>query len=462
MSRRNFLRKFMTTSFCVANPEIEQVLDRLNGRLMQAPEAIGNNYAEVEALRMRLAESVALDNPAYICPICHVGVYLACRRDGDEKRFYFKHRVENGNCPAVTRGVLTPDQIEARKYNGVKESDAHRRMKDIVAESLACDPNFSSIEMERVWKGQDRGAWRKPDVQAVWCGERRIAFEIQLSTTFLHVIAQRRLFYQREGGLLCWVFQRFDQNAALMTQDDIFFNNNHNLFLASEQTLDASKDARALVLDCRWLEPAMNETTGMESVWRNKMVRFSELTQDPEQQRIFYFDHDGLRPQLELKVRKEDLRRRFEDWWSRSDWPNADDDWSSFKRQFATSQISLPNHPSALRGLLNGLYSARAGSPVGFRNAKFISVAHNIVSHYPDALMAFRAALMVYDRGHQLCTEDKPKPGETVGKWAKRVKDYQHRIAAGDCTYKPDRSRFPLIAFLFPEVWQQMQAWKIT
>ena len=122
---------------------------------------------------MRLAESVAAGNPAYICPICHVGVYLACRRDGDDKRFYFKHRVEDGNRPAVARGALTPDEIEARKYNGVKESDAHQRMKHIVAESLACDPNFSGIEMERVWKGQDRGEWRKRDVQAVWRGERQ-------------------------------------------------------------------------------------------------------------------------------------------------------------------------------------------------------------------------------------------------------------------------------------------------
>lgn len=452
----------MADNFCVPKPEIENVLDRSSGKLMTAQDAIGDNYAEVEVLRMRLAESLALEKPAYICPICHVGVYLACSRNDDDKRFYFKHRVEDGNCPAVTRGALTPDEIEARKYNGVKESDAHHRMKDIIAESLSYDPSFSGIEMERVWKGQSRGEWRKPDVQAVWRGERRIAFEIQLSTTFLHVIAQRRLFYLKEGGLLCWVFQRFDQNAARMTQDDIFFNNNHNLFLASEQTLKASKDTRSLMLDCQWVEPVINDAAGMESVWRNKMTRFSELTQDPERQRIFYFDHDGLRPQLEMEARKDDLRRRFYDWWTRSAWPDADDDWLTFGKQFAAYGIALPDYPLALRGLLNGLYSARAGRPVGFQNPKFISVAHNIANHYPDNLQVFRAALMAYDRGAQLRAEDTPKPGEKIGKWAKRVKEYQQRIEAGDPLYHPDQNHFPLIAFLFPEVWKQMKAWRIT
>lgn len=41
--------------------------------------------------------------------------------------------------------------------------------------------------MEKVWKGQpvaDRATWRKPDVQVVR-GNERIAFEVQLSTTFL-------------------------------------------------------------------------------------------------------------------------------------------------------------------------------------------------------------------------------------------------------------------------------------
>jgi len=109
----------------------------------------------------------------------------------------------------------------ARKYNAAKESRAHIRLKEIIADSLRYDSGFSEVETEKVWRGMDRTKWRKPDVQALWKGKIRIAFEIQLSTTFLHVIAERRNFYRQEGGLLCWIFKSFDQAEARMTQDDI-------------------------------------------------------------------------------------------------------------------------------------------------------------------------------------------------------------------------------------------------
>ena len=38
-----------------------------------------------------------------------------------------------------------------------------------------------------------------------------VAFEIQMSTTHLNVIAARKLFYLKEGGLPFWVFALFDQ-----------------------------------------------------------------------------------------------------------------------------------------------------------------------------------------------------------------------------------------------------------
>ncbi len=50
-----------------------------------------------------------------------------------------------------------------------------------------------------------------PELAREWAkfGELRMAFEIQLSTTFIRVIAERREFYLREGGLLVWLFASF-------------------------------------------------------------------------------------------------------------------------------------------------------------------------------------------------------------------------------------------------------------
>lgn len=444
----------MSASLCVEDPTITEVIDMTSGELLTAQQAIGDDYAELERRRMLSAESISAGRPAYECPICGVGTYIVCRRHEDKKRFHFRHRTEDGSCPAVTRDPLTKDEIEARKYNGVKESEAHRRLKEVIAESLASDPDFSDIAVEQVWKGQDRAAWRKPDVRAIWRGKIPVAFEIQLSTTFLHVIAERRLFYRQEGGLLCWVFRTYDAGVARMTQDDVFFNNNRNLFLASEKTLAASKEQRAMMLDCRWLEPAADSDGVVEDQWHGRLARFSEFTLDLDEQRVFLFDYDGLNQGMRATAAAEGLRTRFERWWTQWDWVPTNDDWKTFRQEFQAAGVSLPEWPNDLRGLLNSLYSAKAGRPVGYKNAKLISVAHNLVNYHKDLLQPFRAALLVYDRGAQLKAED----GEE-GKWARRVKAYKERLRAGDQEYARDTKLDPLIALCFPEVWAQLQAW---
>ena len=64
----------------------------------------------------------------------------------------------------------------------------------------------------------DRCEWRKPDVKALY-GDKFIAFEIQLSTTFLSVIVERREFYLKNNALIFWIFNEFDPKNTKMTQD---------------------------------------------------------------------------------------------------------------------------------------------------------------------------------------------------------------------------------------------------
>lgn len=433
---------------CVEDPEIDEVINLETGIISLASEVIGNEYGRLEKLRMELAEANAKGDAIYACPICMVGVYLSCRRK-DEKRFFFKHRTETGNCPAITRSELTKDEILARKYNAAKESHAHIRLKEIIADSLRHDPNFSEIESERVWRGMDRSKWRKPDVQALWKGGTRIAFEIQLSTTFLHVIAERRNFYRQEGGLLCWIFQTFDESEARMTQDDIFHNNNRNLFVAGDETLAASVAESALMLDCHWLEPA---AVGGEIVeaWRHDRVPFSRLTLDQAGQRVFFRDCDALKIGLARDAGDEALKQRFYLWWRNSQRSWQDPECSEAKREFRRRGVFLPEYPSDALGLLNALYSAREGESVGWNHPNFISAANTVAYSYKNVVRAFRVALLVYGRGEQLKREDKKN------NWAKRVKEYKVRLAQGDKDYDRDEQFDSLIAFLFPEVWEAM------
>lgn len=433
-----------TDNYCVEDPEIEEVQDMDSGLLLPVQDVIGSDWDRLVRLRMELAEKGGEHEDKFTCPVCGVGVYLVCRRRGAEKRFYFRHRIEEGNCPAVTREPLSKNEIEARKYNGAKESRAHIRMKEILAESIACDPDFSDLQVEKVWKGMDRTNWRKPDVSAVWRNEIRVAFEVQLSTTFLHVIAERRVFYRNQGGLLCWVFKTFEAEAARMTQEDIFHNNNRNLFLASEETLSASRARAALLLECRWAEPFLVDG-GIAWRWAGRVAAFSELTKDVEGQRVFLVDRDQFDIDQLRDAERNDLKRRFGVWWAARAWD--DDSWASFREEFRHHGALLPKWPREAVGVLNALYTAKEGRPVGWDHPKFISAAHTVAGSHKKVLRAFRAALKAYGRADQIKAED------TEGRWKRKVADYKGKLAARDPAYDRDKSFDSIIGFLFPETW---------
>ncbi|MDD2469234.1 MAG: DUF6035 family protein [Desulfobulbus sp.] len=437
-------------SLCVDNPEIKEVINLDSGDISPVQAIIGSDYDRLEQFRMELAEANALNKCLYACPICMVGVYLSCVRK-DEKRFFFKHRTENGNCPAITRGELTKEEIQARKYNAAKESRAHIRLKEIMKESLESDPNFSEIAVEKVWRGMDRNKWRKPDVQALWQGTTRIAFEIQLSTTFLHVIAERRLFYRNEGALLCWIFKRFDEQEARMTQDDIFHNNNRNLFLASEETLKASIKNSALMLDCHWTSSVAQEGQ-VQDIWQQQLAPFSELTQDVANQRIFLYDCEGEKAKNGQSTSDDAFKQRFFIWW-RDDARRSSDDpvWKEFSAEFQKRRISFAKYPKELFGLLHALYTAREGRVIGWSHPKFVSAAHTVAGKHKRVLRAFRVALRVYNRGSLLESQDHEK------KWARKVEEYKEKLRVNDPEYRREERLDGLIAFLFPEIWDVLK-----
>jgi hypothetical protein len=437
-----------TGCFSVNVPAIPSVLDLRSGEIPDVRHAIGNDYGEAIKLRMRVAQALRNKKPIYACPLCHVPVYLVSMPD--RRRFYFRHDIEDGRCPAKTRGALSEEEINARKYNGVKESDDHKEMKEIVFGSLQCDPRFSDIRMETRWKGMDGATWRKPDVSATYEGTR-IAFEIQLSTTFLRVIAERRNFYLEQGGLLCWIFKSYDNDYARLTQDDVFYNNNRNLFIANRETLDASRAAGEMVLDCRWVVPSITSNGQMLHQWDRALTRFSELTFDIPGQRIYTFDYDQIADHVHSQTTDERLRTDFDAFWlSHRTYDNYDkEQWRQLRTGFRAKGIRLPERPHSGDGpvyLLNALYSAREGVPIGSKHFTLIQVAHNIADGHKMYLRIFMCAVKAYGRVSMIVDQDR------TGKWKSKVDLIKHKYNSGHQDFEHD-SRFDALArFLFPEV----------
>ncbi len=441
-------------NLCVDDPAITEISNQITGKVIKAQVAIGNDFAAVEQLRMKLAEAKANNHKLFSCPVCWVPVFIACRRNGDVKRFFFKHYHEDGNCPAVTRDHLPKDVIDARKYNGAKESNDHINMKDWLAISLSYDPDFSNVEKEPRWQsGDDKAKWRQPDVRALWRGQIPVVFEVQLSTTYLHVIAERRVFYQKEGGLLCWVFKAFDAEVGRLTQDDIFFNNNQNLFLVSEATVKASKEAKALTLDCRWSKPSLDNGIIVDQ-WDGKLAQFNELTLEQVKQRVFFYDYE--RTVESLKAQPDiALRTQFEQFWLSYTVNNSNaSQWPAIRQKFISKNIKLATYISENKNLpyfLDTLYSAKHGKPIGWGYADLVKIAHHLYDKHPTLLWAYRSALSAFKRHAQISQED------STQNWRNKVKSYKQSVVDGEAKYLPDRTYDDLIVFLFPEISSQLQ-----
>jgi hypothetical protein len=224
----------------VENPEIVEVIDLVAGLVLDVKTFIASHrYGDFIAKRVRIRESLKTQKPLFACALCSVPVYAVASPD---KHFFSRHSVEDGSCPAQTRHGLSQSDILAHKYHGLRESEAHKRIKRLIERSLAADPSG------------DPKSWRQPDVQAAR-GDQRFAFEVQLSTTFLGVVVERRLFYRDEGAMLIWVLGGFEPDYRRLTVDDLLFSNNSNILVVDDETTKVSEDTRCFHVRCFYRSP---------------------------------------------------------------------------------------------------------------------------------------------------------------------------------------------------------------
>lgn len=439
----------------VAKPEIPEVMDTETGKHHLLAAIVGNDRDTTIQRRMAIKEAQIRNRPLYVCSECLVPVSLLMHPDSN--RFYFKHIREDGRCSAITRGQLSHDEIKARKYNGTKESIRHRKMKAMVLQSLRADRRFSDIKSEKRWTGELDGRWRQPDVQAVYDAGNgstpiRVAFEVQLSTTFLDVIAERRIFYRNAGALLFWIFAEFNETGRRLMQDDVFYNNNQNAFLVNEETTTVSKQNAKFHLACAWSTP---RSDNLDSNLNRQLICFHDVRFDIVKQQAYYFDVEAAHEEIFLEAKRKrlaltaPLKKELESFLIARNENNLEDlkTWKQLRWRCKNVGIELPEYASHLpNALLSILYSAKYGRLIGWDYSTLVQLGHWVVTKYPQYLFIFRKALLFYDRAQQIETED------VNGKWRAKVTQYKARIKAGDQRYAPDTTNNELIDFLFPEL----------
>lgn len=433
------------TSLSVIDPAVTEVMVVDTGQHVPVTTVLGTNYAELMKLRMDVRTALHQDRPMYRCSICSAPVHI-CRTE-NEQRFYFKHRPGELNCPAITRDGLNQKELDARKYNGAKESTLHLTMKNWIVECLTADGRFENIRQESRWAGPLTGEWRRPDVSATFNGTP-IAFEVQLSTTYLNVIAERRMFYLEQGGLLFWIFAVFDSEHRRMTEDDVFYNNNQNAFLVNAQTTEDSLARKEFMLECVWAEPTKN---GGTSAFHRKRVSFHDLTLEPNTQRAFFYDFDSARQKLADASNQaaQALRDDFEAWCGASGYSseNRDAEWDAFKRRFHPYGFTFPRYRSGMDfSLFLALYSAKNNKPWGSQRKKLVEVAHRVATAEKPHLTWFMHAVRKY--GHLTTMESEGDPQ----KWRVKYKGCQDEYRVNHAPYLPPLDKLALVEFLFPEL----------
>ena len=422
-----------------------------------------------------------LDGSArYVCPHCKDAMVIRSKRIRERSihRFYFEHGSRHGRETCAGKKGQSEKAILARKFGQSKEGALHLTFKRWIRESLDADAQFSDSNVETRWWDVDGVRWRQPDVQSTHQGSR-IAFEVQLSTTFIHVIAERMKFYRENEGRLVWLFKDLDLSAFQLAHDDIFYANNRNAFRVTPATLERSKRESRFVLECLWLEPQV----GADDRQQHKEVFFDQLRFDTKDgiPRCYWYDYDTAETlasaeRMRIERQETDLaevqkwvpvRKAFEGFYIpmlrdefANDYQKRDRLWTELRRSFAEVGIELPEYPrqdTPLGRLLIAGYSSKSasGHPIGIGFSTLVQLGHHFQKVWPEVLWFYRCMLLVHGKLPAVKSQDH------TGKFLAKMKACLESIAAEEMRFQPDRSWDRLLVGLFPEVaqvWEQEPA----
>ncbi|MCK1490061.1 hypothetical protein IVB14_06375 [Bradyrhizobium sp. 180] len=390
----------------VDDPEIVEIIDLVSGEVQQTKAFIaGHRYGDLIQARIGMREALKDEQPRHICAICGTPVYLVANM---HKRFFFRHKTEDGSCPATTRGTLSEEEIRARKYHGLRESEAHKQIKQLIERSLRADPAF---EKEAI---------------------------IQ------------------EGAHLIWVLASFSEAYRRMTTDDLLFSNNSNVFVVDDETVRISEETNQFHLRCHYRVPFC-DAGSISDIWRQEIVPFRAVIKEIDRQRAYYFDYETE----ERKFLDQQLRDEVAAYWAENMTRNGGghpahlDRWRAIREGLAARNVAVPDYPArdgSFRNMMHAVLSALNGRAVGWQFDTLLQCAHQTAERHPENLLAFGFAVKI--GGHEALLESQ----DARGKWKRRREVMRAQLRQRDPKYVPPMAWMPALSFLFPEVGARVNA----
>jgi hypothetical protein len=245
----------------------------------------GLTAVDLTAVRRGIAQQRGEGHILFRCAQCNSPVYLAVSHTsstGDGRGAFFKHY---GGTPTDC-DWRTPDVMRdtgAGQFGGNQEGEPHWRLKNCLADSIRCDPDFSEPIVDKHFIRIGDGH-RKPDVFTTYKGQP-VAFELQLARMPLTTITERTAAYRAAGITLVWVTSAHEL-AALNNQAfrDLYLAAGGRIFAVDAASYERSEVTSVLHLRELSLEPCLQHPFAIYNRWRSRMAG-PEVILMPEEQR---------------------------------------------------------------------------------------------------------------------------------------------------------------------------------
>jgi len=278
---------------------IQDVLNFETGEEIKADTFFNKPLDELSVFRSELQKAIkGFREPLFTCFYCKQLIRIRGGIGNPTKRkvdtFHFAHLKDSADCPVKTDSKLSKEEVDRIKYQGARESILHVTLKHKIAECLSLNQNskgeVSAIQVEKVINNRDEKEWKKPDINAFF-RDKRIAIELQLSTTWLDVITGRQKFYEDQKIFILWLFHHFNPNddSRLLTYNDVIYTNNQNAYVFDDETYRMSFEEKDLVLRC-WYKTYSIRNEMIKERWEYKYNKLSDLIFKEDGYKLFYHD----------------------------------------------------------------------------------------------------------------------------------------------------------------------------
>ena len=291
---------------------IDTVIDIEIDKEIYAKSFFAQPEGVIFKMRTELEKAIYLHRPKYVCKYCGQMVKISGRKTERGMARFFSHLRDSDDCDYKTTTGRTRREINREKFARCNEGERHKFLKAEIAKYLEKTEGVTDVRTENTVKGNHPILrWRRPDVIANYRGQE-VVFELQLSTTFVSVIAERDMFYRLNKKHIIWV-SNFDEQGehvdlTNMMVKDIYYNNRLNIFIFDIDAQRESEKNGELMLKCNWLKPDGDweyPNGNTSDKLGGKFVRVSELTFDSTY-KPYYVDAEqayyAAHPEFKLKV----------------------------------------------------------------------------------------------------------------------------------------------------------------